>query len=403
MKKLTVVGVLAGLMLPLTAATEARAEGFREAELWLDNYGTSTGWRLNKHVRLMGDVDGDEQEDIIGFGEQGVLVSLSTGGGFTEPEMWVDNYSYSNGWRVEKHPRMLADVNDDDMLDIVGFGNDGVYVSLSTGSKFRPPALWASDFSVNAGWRVDRNPRMVADVNDDDRPDIIGFGDEGVYVALSTGSKFEAPMLWVQDYGYDQGWRVDKHPRLLARVNGDDRIDIVGFGNDGVLVSRSTGDRFTSPKLYIEDFGINQGWRSDRHIRLLADVSGNDKDDIVGFGQNGTLLSLARSDSYGPVKEVLGEFGYSQGWRVDRHPRLLGDIDGDEMADIVGFGQDGVTIATSRTSSFYKPQFTISDFGYEQGWRVNQHVRLLADVNDDDALDIVGFGDKGVIVALADI
>jgi hypothetical protein len=33
------------------------------------------------------------------------------------------------------------------------------------------------------------------------------------------------------------GWRIDRHPRLTADVNGDGRADIVGFGNAGVWVS----------------------------------------------------------------------------------------------------------------------------------------------------------------------
>jgi hypothetical protein len=34
----------------------------------------------------------------------------------------------------------------------------------------------------------------------------------------------------------------DRFPRELADVNGDQRADIVGFGNDGVFVSESNYD-----------------------------------------------------------------------------------------------------------------------------------------------------------------
>lgn len=38
---------------------------------------------------------------------------------------------------------------------------------------------------------------------------------------------------------YAGGWRTDKHPRLLADTTGDGKADIVGFDNDGVWVARA--------------------------------------------------------------------------------------------------------------------------------------------------------------------
>ena len=50
---------------------------------------------------------------------------------------------------------------------------------------------------------------------------------------------------------------------------------------------------------------------------------------------------------WGP-KRVLDEFGQRAGeWRVDRHPRMLGDVTGNGRADIVGFGETGVHVAVT--------------------------------------------------------
>lgn len=347
MRKLTVAGALAGLMLPLTAAPEARAAGFAAAEAWSEGFGVADGWRVDRHPRLLGDVDGDDLADIVGFGEQGVVVALSTGEGFGAPATWVDNYSYSNGWRIDKHPRFLVDMNADGMADVVGFGNGGVYVATSTGSNFSPR------------------------------------------------------QSWLEDLGYEQGWRVDRTPRLVRDVDDDGRADLVGFGDDGVFVARATEGRFTAPKMWLAEFGYDHGWRADKHIRLLGEVSGNDRPDIVGFGDYGTLLANGRSGAYGEPELVLNNFGFNQGWRVDRHPRHLGDIDGDARDDIVGFGQTGVIVATSKKTGFRQPERALEQFGYAQGWRVGVHVRALADVDGDGRLDIIGFGDDGVLVALA--
>jgi hypothetical protein len=82
--------------------------------------------------------------------------------------------------------------------------------------------------------RVRRRARRLAD--------IIGFGDSGVCVALSqaTGAYGTVP-----NFGYLRlagGWRVERHPRMLADITGDQRADIIGFGDAGVCVARARAD-----------------------------------------------------------------------------------------------------------------------------------------------------------------
>jgi hypothetical protein len=79
----------------------------------------------------------------------------------------------------------------------------------------------------------------------------------------------------------------------------------------------------------------------------MADVTGDGRADIVGFGNAGVYVSLARADgSYGPVTRVVDNYGYDAGgWRVEMHPRFLADTNGDGKADIVGFGNAGVYVS----------------------------------------------------------
>jgi hypothetical protein len=160
------------------------------------------------------------------------------------PQLAVHNYGYdAGGWRVDKHPRFLADTSGDGRADIVGFGNAGVWVSRAQADgTFTAPQLVVNNFGYDAGgWRVDQHPRFLADTAGDGRADIVGFGNAGVWVsrALANGT-FEAPGLVVTNFGYDAGgWRVDRHPRFVADTVGDGRADFVGFGNAGVWLSRS--------------------------------------------------------------------------------------------------------------------------------------------------------------------
>ena len=128
--------------------------------------------------------------------------------------------------------------------DIVGYGDAGVWVALGNGDgSFQAPQLVLADFDPGKGWQGAKHPRMVADLNGDHRADLVGFGDAGVYSALSDGAGgFATPQFVLADLGYNQGWRIEKHPRLTADVTGDGRADIVGFGDDGVWVAVSGGN-----------------------------------------------------------------------------------------------------------------------------------------------------------------
>ncbi|MHA7265329.1 FG-GAP repeat domain-containing protein [Arthrobacter halodurans] len=303
----------------------------------------------------------------------------------------ISTHSIEQG-DLASSPSLRRDVNGDGRADIVGFGNDGAYVSLGqSNSTFTQPVLAVNNYGYNAGgWRVERHPRHLADVNGDGRADIVGFGNDGAYVSRGrTNGTFTQPVLAVNNYGYNAGgWRVDQHPRLLADVNGDDRADIVGFGNDGAYVSlgRSNGT-FTQPVLAVNNYGYNAGgWRVERHPRHLADVNGDDRADIVGFGNDGAYVSLGQSNgTFTQPVLAVNNYGYNAGgWRVERHPRHLADVNGDDRADIVGFGNDGAYVSRGRSNgTFTQPVLAVNNYGYNAGgWRVDQHPRLLAGDTD---------------------
>jgi hypothetical protein len=159
-----------------------------------------------------------------------------------------------------------------------------------------------------------------------------------------------APQLEVRNYGFTAGgWRIDQHPRAMADTTGDHRADIVGFGNAGVYVSRAQADgRFETPQLRIANFGATAGgWRVDTHPRFLADTTGDGLLDIVGCGTAGVWISRAMADgSYEAPRMVIANYASNAGgWRVDQHPRFLADINGDARADVVGFGNAGVYVS----------------------------------------------------------
>ncbi|HWU08975.1 MAG TPA: RICIN domain-containing protein [Streptomyces sp.] len=263
----------------------------------------------------------------------------------------------TGGWLADKHPRFLADTTGSSRLDVVGFHDDGLWISLQDeDGKFAPlagePALSSFGYGEDAGgWLADEHPRFLADTTGSSRLDVVGFHDDGVWVSLQDeDGTFAEPLYVLDDFGTDQGWTsVEEHPRFLVSTTGGAAVDIVGFGPQGVVVARGRKDgTFEPAELVLNDFGSAQGWTSKKHLRFLADVIGDGNPDIVGFGDEGVWVSRSRDGRFEQAQLVCRGFGYNDdagAWRVEDHPRFLADITGDGRVDIVGFGGPGVCVA----------------------------------------------------------
>jgi len=80
-------------------------------------------------------VSGDTRADIVGFGADGIFVSLATGGGhFASPTFQTSAFgANAGGWNSDNtYPRHLADIAGNGTADIVGFAANGVWTSPSS-------------------------------------------------------------------------------------------------------------------------------------------------------------------------------------------------------------------------------------------------------------------------------
>jgi len=307
------------------------------------------GWRVEKHIRSVIDMNADGLPDIVGFSDTGVHVALNTGSGFGIVKRWSYDFG-SNVWDNSKYIRTLADMNGDGYPDIVGFGYDKLYVSLNNkGKGFKAATSWSSHFTYKEQWKVGKHHRWVTDVNGDGLPDIIGFADIGVLVSLNTGRGLASPVKWSNNFGSNV-WKNNRYIRTLSDVNGDGLPDIVGFGETAVYVSLNKGYGFAGWKIWSNEFAANT-WRLDRHVRMLSDVNGDGLDDIVGFGDNSVHVALSTGNGFEASKKWVDGFSYCLCWRVSNNDRVLPDVNGDGLPDIVGFGNNGVYVGQNNQKS----------------------------------------------------
>ncbi|HET7000794.1 MAG TPA: FG-GAP-like repeat-containing protein [Puia sp.] len=305
-----------------------------------------------KSIRLA-DVNGDGMADIIGRNADGVHVALSTGLGFANEEVWSDEFSDMKGWGAAEYHSTIrwADVNGDRKADLIIRGPEGISVALSTGNGFEQSTLWTNYFSDDSSrpWKkvVGYSGTLCAgDVNGDGLADIVVRGPEGIYVSLSSSSSFIKPALWTSEFS-DQAtiaWKEAKYSSTfqLADVNGDGRADLIVRGPRGIMVSLSTGNGFQQASLWSTLFSDGHGWGKDESFYgaiRLGDVNGDEMADLIVRAKDGVHVLL--SNGHGFLEDMLW-YHSNYADHYQNNTLQVADINGDHRSDFILRSKDGI-------------------------------------------------------------
>ncbi len=211
------------------------------------------------------DINGDGLVDFawVPSGRHDLYVALSMGNGFSTPTIWIaagaadgaNPYGY-----IGRHEQYV-DVNGDGLLDKlwVPYQRHDLYVALGNGNGFLAPQIWLAAGSADGanpygynGWH-----EHYGDVNGDGLADKIWvpYGRQERYVALSTGTSFSTPTIWLGEYPstYSKPYGFEGRHEAAIDVNGDGLVDFawVPSGRHDLYVALSTGNGFSTPKIWI--------------------------------------------------------------------------------------------------------------------------------------------------------
>lgn len=214
----------------------SNGDGFDPPELWLANTEGPGGATYALAYQGVADFDGDGRDDWTWrdaqSGDLWVALTNASGTDFEPPTRWLAvqdgdpqtpdlDTTSAGGW-------FLADF-DGDGRDEPMWNADGWQVALSGGDGFGRPstwleALWYGPDGALLGRTNNWPHEHVADFDGDGRQDFL-WNYLGWHVALSSGTRFEAPRLWLAN---DAVPGIDTHfdgREYLADFTGDGNVD----------------------------------------------------------------------------------------------------------------------------------------------------------------------------------
>lgn len=348
-------------------------------------------------INRLSDVNGDHADDIITISSSSVFVKTSADKNFSASTVWLSDADFeiikTAGKRI-----YLYDFNGDNNNDLIGIDDSGIFICKSTGINFESGYYGVLHDEILPIGIINPNNYIFSDFNADHKIDIAYFDNGIAKVALSNGLEFEltntSDDIWNETFIKDADWDNQFNLRLTGDVNGDEKQDVIEFGDNEILVGIASDNNFEVNTWLINDFCKNQNWNNTENVRLLADVNGDGMDDVVGFGYWGVMVSLSTGEGFSEPDFWIYNYGTNNqlgGWINGLHIRTLADMNGDNMFDIVGFGNNGLMVSMSTGSSFSSIAL-YTDFDYPEYNTINNS-RLIGNTDDDKRAEIIAFGE----------
>src|SRR5207237_565346 len=273
----------------------------------------------------------------------------------------LNDFGWAQGWGGAGNPRLVADANGDGTLDYVGFGYSSTFIAYGgtfSGGGSTGPGFTAATRSANGFQILKTSPGDAA-------ASILGFGYSGIVVgpqAFAAGATAAAsyviPLAAGNAFGWDQTVDIRSFTDLSGKtidLNSDGIADFVGMGPAGLVYAygntSGSGGAYGLGSLQTAhisggstDLGEAQGWTDATTPRYIIADSATGYDDILAFGAAGVYAAMGQNpathggEPFGQMYLAMADFGSSQGWSVGTTPRLVGDVTGDGIPDIVAFG-----------------------------------------------------------------
>ncbi len=258
--------------------------------------------------------------------------------------------------------QVVADLNGDDVDDVLGLSEDNRWV-----------------LQVNDGTQLFAVDRGVAVSN---LAEIIGTGDFDQNGTIDVLSRDTSNNLWVSNAVNERlvnrFWgTIPAAPdhQFIEDFDGDGDLDLLTASDGRWHLSRNEGTEFVT-----EEWGFlgDYGWQA----IVSGDFNGDGKEDVAGLAGDRTWWLWESTDTVSEHAQYWGHWKMRDTW----HDINAADFTNDGKDDLIGRTEDGrLWVGTATDTDFMT-------WTWDRGW-VNhadwQHVTII-DVNDDGLPDQVG-------------
>lgn len=273
----------------------------------------------------VGDVNGDDKPDLVSVNNNNTItIATNAGDG-----IFVSNATYNVGTASQISAPAIADINGDGKPDLVTLnaGNNTVLIFTNAGGGI---------LVSNASYAVGNYPffLLVTDVNGDGKPDIItANANDGTLTILTNAAgvfRVSQTLLVVNSNSFAAAFAV-------ADINGDERPDIIaGDYSDGLIevFTNAGGGNFVSNAVYAAGSANFGGPLS----VLAADFNNDGKIDIATGNQDSSVTIFTNSGD-GALKQT--QSFVVPGYPGDDLAIMAADVDGDGYTDLLVSAQSG--------------------------------------------------------------
>jgi fibronectin type 3 domain-containing protein len=332
----------------------------------------------------------DVQRQGLGvLGIAAAVLLLATGSGLAAPSLTLNAQLYPVGSWPEA--AAVGDVTGDGLNDVVmttSYSNDPtkdfhlfVFAQRADGT-LAPPV----SYTTSAQYSSRPDSVAVGDITGDGRNDVVvAINGVGIQVfPQTTSGTLGAPTATST---------TDSYKIRLGRLNGDDKLDVVGVGwstgTASVLLNDGNGG-LSAPVKYV----VTHDGYEDLEV---ADVTGDGQDDVVVMSGQGNDPNIAVLP-----QQAGGGFGSPAYYRVPRAPQGnynltngigVGDVNGDGLNDVVAsYGGNAGQVAvfaqtTAGTLATTPVSYPSASFGVPGPLEV-------ADLDQDGRADVVALDES---------
>jgi hypothetical protein len=197
------------------------------------------------------DLNGDGTPDFVGMGPNGLEYAMGqyTNGQYSlgpilQAQTGVD-FGDDQGWNNTTTARFIADIMGDGHEDIIGFGEAGVWVSMGQtpnadgsgafGQAYLAMASGGVDFGFDQGWNLAQDTFALGDVYGNGKLDIIGFGADNTFIASPTTDPATGQITFtvidtLHAFGSNEGFSPSQNFRGVADIQGNGVASIIASG-----------------------------------------------------------------------------------------------------------------------------------------------------------------------------